>query len=106
MKADAGLDLCPTALSGEAIEHLEEAVFFEDADDRAGSVDANRGELAHQEKAEDVVEVCAGQDDSGDRGVAQALCRVWVDFRVIEELLAKVGGGVDQEPCLTISRYG
>jgi len=106
VKADAWLDLCPAALSGEAIEHLEEAVFLQDADDRAGGIDANRGELAHEEKAEDVVEIGAGQDDSGDRGIAQALCGVWVDFRIVKELIAKIGGGVDQEPRLSISRYG
>jgi hypothetical protein len=53
-----------------------------------------------------VVEVGAGEDDSGDRGVAQALCGVWMNLGVVDELLAEVGGGVDQEPRVVVSGYG
>jgi len=63
---------------------VEEAVFFEDGDDRACCVDADGGELAQEEEAEDVVEVGTGEDDGGDRGVAQALGGVRVDFGVVD----------------------
>ena len=85
---------------------MEEAVLLEDADDRARGVDADGGELAHEEEAEDVVEVGAGEDDCGDGGVAQTLRGVGVDFGVVEELLTEIGGGVDQEPGRVICRHG
>ena len=76
---------------------------FRIASTRAMRIDRERRALAHRQQAGDRIDLAIGQDHAGDRAVAQ-LPGLGMQLRRGDQLLAQVGGGVDQEPVRAVAR--
>ena len=85
-------------------QHAEDRIGVDHGQHTAGGVEGEGLPLAQVQQACDRIDIRAGEDDALDRRGAQAAARVKDRTRM--DLLAKIGGGVDQEPALAVAAHG
>ena len=83
------------------VQHVEDAVGLQDRQHLGVRVDRERRALAHRQQPGDRVDLAIGQDDAGDRAVAQR-AGLRMQLRRRDQLLAQVRRGVDQEPVVAV----
>src|SRR6516165_12018897 len=83
------------------VQHVEDAVGLEDLKYLGMSIDGEGRALAHRQETRHRVDLAVGEDDARNRRIAQP---AWprVKLRRRDQLLAQVGGGIDQKPMLAI----
>ena len=87
------------------VQHIEDAVIPQDRKYFCVCVDREGGSLAHRQQAGHRVHFAVGQDHACDRRMAQRTC-LRMQLRRGIQLLAEVGGGVDQKPVLAVASEG
>lgn len=60
-------------------------------------IDRERRALAHREQAGDCIDLAIGEDHARNRAMSQ-LSVGWMQLRRRDQLLAQIGGGVDEKP--------
>ena len=80
--------------------HVEDAIVGDGGQDAGRGVEREGLALAQGQQARDVIDVAVGQQHRVDRRVAQTLPRM--HLRIGLDLLADVGGGVEQEPAFPV----
>jgi hypothetical protein len=85
-------------------KHAEDRIGIEHRQHAIGGVEGEGLALAQMQEPGDGVDVRAGEDDALDRRGAQPTSRMKDRLRL--DLLAKIGGGVDQEPALAVAAHG
>src|SRR6185437_5626373 len=82
-------------------QHVENAVRLQDRQHFRMGIDRKRRAFAHRKQARDRVDLAVGQDYASDRRMAERpKPRMKLGGRY--QLLAEVGGGVDEEPVPTV----
>src|SRR5215472_11513640 len=82
-------------------QHIEDAVVAQDRQHLLMGVDRKRRTLAHREQASHRIDLAIGQDHARDRRMAQRAFP-WMKLWGCDQLLAQVGGGVDEVPVIAV----
>jgi hypothetical protein len=92
------------ALDQICVQHVENRIGGQHVENAARGIKVERLLLAQGQQAGNVIDVCVGQHDCLDGGVAQRTVRVRLQHVVSGDLFADVGGGIKQDPIRAIGR--
>ena len=104
-KGHTRLDLDPTELAGDSLEHPEEAVGLERATHNGGRVDRQRLKLPEQEEPERLIKISGGKNYALDGGVSIAEPALRMKLGVGFDLESQVGAGVQEKPLTVVTPH-